>query len=847
MKNFLGVCGATLCLSLAAGCQTDAAEEAAPESKPAEAVTAPVTNVPAGPATVANQAVATPIQTNDGAPNLTNAATLVSTNGTNTAEITIVKTIPPAPPENLKMSKAAQEVVRLAQSGVSDAVILLFVEKAADKFNLDADDIVYMNDIGVSSDVVAAMLAHDGVSPDVQNALTNKIDVADAPTAPATNSLSGQPGPVQYQVSSNYIANGSQPAAVYDPNAVAAAPQPVTVVQQTPTIVVQQPVVVEDPAVSYSYFYSSLSPYGSWAYITDYGWCWQPTIAVSYAGWRPYAHGGRWLYSDAGWYWQSSYSWGWAPFHYGRWFCAPRVGWVWTPDYTWGPSWVTWRRAGDYCGWAPLPPHSYVRPGVGFTYWDHNVGFSFNFGLGHDHFTFVPARHFTDHHPIRHVVPTERTSNIYRNSTVVNNYIVGNNNTVINNGISRDYVASHTRSEIPKVSVREEPRAGRTIPADRVQRAGNELVVYRPTAPSVRAEAAVRERQESLIRPRVSGTSPSSGLAVTPSRPGTSSTTASRSEIERRNITTSGTRSEAVRPQVARTETPVFARPQPIRPEPEKPVMRAPLTAQSTPAVNQRISPQTPLISSRPATSGSISGRQEAFNTPSRSVTPNVSPTVRPSYGAVDNRPVAAPSTPSNLGARPSIGSSTPGIPPHNEVARNNVQTPTVSQPAQILNPQTPVNRPSLNNRPSVNTTPNNNTTTIPRYTPQPGASVAPQPIRPNNAYPVNNNWQASPPPSTSVGRSESFGNSRPSVSAVERPQISTPSISTPTPSLPQRIESPRSVAPSPPAGGGQVRSTPPQGAQVRPAPSAPASAPQQSHQNSGNRSENRGRLEIGR
>ena len=293
MKNFLGVCGVAVCLTLAAGCQTDAAEEARPESKQVGTATTPVADVSAGPATVANQAVAAPIQTNDAAPNLTSAAALVSTNGTNTAEITIVKTIPPAPPENLKMSKAAQEVVRLAQSGVSDSVILLFVEKSADKFNLDADDIVYMNDIGVSSEVVAAMLSHDGVSPEMQGALTNKSDVALAPTAPPTNALPAQPGPVQYQVSSNYIANTSQPAVIYDANAAAVAPQPVTVVQQTPTVVVQQPVVVEDPTVSYSYFYSSLSPYGSWAYISDYGWCWQPTIAVSYAGWRPYAHGGR--------------------------------------------------------------------------------------------------------------------------------------------------------------------------------------------------------------------------------------------------------------------------------------------------------------------------------------------------------------------------------------------------------------------------------------------------------------------------------------------------------------------------------------------------------------------------
>jgi hypothetical protein len=446
-------------------------------------------------------------------------------------------------------------------------------------------------------------------------------------------------------------------------------------------------------------------------------------------------------------------------------------------------------------------------------------------------------------------VATERTANIYRNSTVVNNYIVGNNNTIINNGINRDYVASHTRGEIPKVAVREEPRAGRTIPADRLHRAGNDLVVYRPTAPSPRAEAAVRERQESLIRPKLSSASASSGITTTPSH-ANNSTIASRSEVERRNITSASgaPRIEAVRPQAARAETPVFARPQPIRPEPEKPIVRSPMTAQSTPSVPQRLTPtQTPSISPRPTTSGSISGREEAFNTPSRSVMPNVSPTVRPSHGTVDNRPTVTPTVPPNLGAAHSpIGQSTPNIPPHNEVARNNVQAPSVSQQPQVLNPQTPLNRPSVENRPSISTTPNNSTA-VPRYTPQRESSVAPRPIHPGNPSPMNNG-QPLPPPSSSISRNESFGNSRPSVSAVERPQVSVPSASTPAPSFPQRVETPRSVAPSAPPGGGQVRSIPSVGAQARPAPSAPAARPSPAPQQSGgNRSEGRGRLEIGR
>ena len=96
-----------------------------------------------------------------------------------------------------------------------------------------------------------------------------------------------------------------------------------------------------------SYFYNDLSPYGSWVNLEGYGWCWQPRAVVVSPGWRPYCDGGYWVYSDAGWYWQSTYSWGWAPFHYGRWYAHPRCGWVWMPDRVWGPAWVTWRTGGD--------------------------------------------------------------------------------------------------------------------------------------------------------------------------------------------------------------------------------------------------------------------------------------------------------------------------------------------------------------------------------------------------------------------------------------------------------------------------------------------------------------------
>ena len=110
-----------------------------------------------------------------------------------------------------------------------------------------------------------------------------------------------------------------------------------------------------------NYFYDTLAPYGTWVQVDGYGRCWQPLVVVSEPGWQPYCDRGHWVYTDAGWYWMSDYSWGWAPFHYGRWFHHERFGWVWTPDTVWGPSWVTWRYSDDYCGWAPLPPFTAYR------------------------------------------------------------------------------------------------------------------------------------------------------------------------------------------------------------------------------------------------------------------------------------------------------------------------------------------------------------------------------------------------------------------------------------------------------------------------------------------------------
>jgi hypothetical protein len=63
-------------------------------------------------------------------------------------------------PPKLRLSPWANEVVKLAESGVEAHVILAFIENSG-TFNLGADQIIYLNDLGLSGEIVNAMLQHD--------------------------------------------------------------------------------------------------------------------------------------------------------------------------------------------------------------------------------------------------------------------------------------------------------------------------------------------------------------------------------------------------------------------------------------------------------------------------------------------------------------------------------------------------------------------------------------------------------------------------------------------------------------------------------------------------------------
>ena len=361
--------------------------------------------------------------------------------------------VAPAPAPGPALSAPAAEVVRLASAGTREDVVISYVQNSAAPFDLSADQILYLRDLGISPQVTTAMLNRDSALHSQPQVYTYN-QTAYAPTVPPPAA----------------VAPVAEPAPAPEP-AVAPAP---AAVPTAPPVVAPTPVYVSSPPPDVTYFYNDLSPYGTWIQLDGVGWCWQPRVVVVNRMWRPYCDSGHWVYTDAGWFWQSDYSWGWAPFHYGRWQLHNRCGWVWLPDRVWGPAWVTWRVAGDNCGWAPLPPHADFDVRLGFRFNGVSVAANFDFGLHPDHFTFIAMRDFHDHDFAHHRLPPTEVTKVYNHTTVINNYVV-NNNTVVNQGIKVEQVSAATHTPVRKVAIRDVPAGRGGAPA--AERSGN--VVYR--------------------------------------------------------------------------------------------------------------------------------------------------------------------------------------------------------------------------------------------------------------------------------------------------------------------------------------------------------------------------------
>jgi hypothetical protein len=454
-------------LAFCAGC----AEEEASADVPVAAEAVPVFTL------AATNAIADP-----------NPAALVTSNSVANSTNAARMMIPTVIPDSLKLSPAMAEVIKLIQAGLSEEVVLTYITNSAEPFNLGSNEILYLNDLGASTSVITTLIQHDSSPPLMakkQAAYAVKpLPPGVALTEPATNVYPPRSSFQSFQ-------SAPEPEPVNPPTDDSAA-----VTSPAPQIAPSEAQVVDmgrpTEGVNVSYFYSSLTPYGSWVDVAGYGYCWRPTVAVCNSSWRPYAQGGRWLWTDCGWYWYSDYSWGWAPFHYGRWHCPSGLGWVWMPDTCWGPAWVSWRHTPSYCGWAPLPPSARYVSGAGFYWNSGSVGISFDFGIHPSHYVFVPLDRFCDRRPHNYCLSPRHGTIVYKDSTVINNYVSVNKNTVVNHGVGFDRIAKVTRGDVRQVklmdtaSVRDLGFRREQITPD-----GKTLAVVRPDASAFRHNGMV--------------------------------------------------------------------------------------------------------------------------------------------------------------------------------------------------------------------------------------------------------------------------------------------------------------------------------------------------------------------
>jgi hypothetical protein len=230
--------------------------------------------------------------------------------------------------------------------------------------------------------------------------------------------------------------------------------------------------------VSIDFFYDNLGTDGSWVEVAEYGYCWQPSVAVSNSNWRPYADG-YWAYTDVGWTWVSYEDFGWATYHYGRWTRLRDHGWFWVPGREWGPAWVSWRTGGDYVGWAPLPPR-----GRGEEYDSRpiNERVDVEFDIGPASYNFVDVRSIGE--PVLRERIFESNLNVTYISVTVNvTNITYADSTFYNHGPDYDTLSRYSTRPIRRMTLERDANIELSVAVQskgltRVQ--GDKLIVAAP-------------------------------------------------------------------------------------------------------------------------------------------------------------------------------------------------------------------------------------------------------------------------------------------------------------------------------------------------------------------------------
>jgi len=253
-----------------------------------------------------------------------------------------------------------------------------------------------------------------------------------------------------------------------------------------------------DLGASFQTFYDQLGDQGTWVQTDDYGYVFQPNVTDP--NWAPYTDG-HWVYTDDGWTWVSDEPWGWATYHYGRWANIDGMGWIWVPGYRWAPAWVSWRYGGGYCGWAPLPPGTFI--GVDYA---AAGGFHFggdvdvSFGIGPGFYNFVRVGDMGEPNYRGHFLDRSRNYTVINNTTNITNInIAGGGGAgagfqgVVARGPLLSDVNAHSRQHISTVQLTASNQPGRS------NLQGNSLAVYAPRVNGAAGNAAKPARVAQTI------------------------------------------------------------------------------------------------------------------------------------------------------------------------------------------------------------------------------------------------------------------------------------------------------------------------------------------------------------
>ncbi|MGB9664547.1 MAG: DUF6600 domain-containing protein [Ignavibacteria bacterium] len=234
--------------------------------------------------------------------------------------------------------------------------------------------------------------------------------------------------------------------------------------------------------VSFTIFYTSLSPYGEWIEI-DYGvYAWRPLYVK--VGWSPYLIG-RWVWTPYGWYWDSFEPFGWAVYHYGRWYYDDYYGWIWIPDYEWAPAWVEWRYSDYYIGWAPLPPYARISITIGIHY-------SIRWYSPHSYWTFIPVKYFCGYEVHKYVVDPKYKYRIYSESRHTVRYRFEGER-IINDGIDRNFV-ERKGGRIIEAKVEETTRL-RDFSERKFNERDDKVIIYKPDERNVNRDVDFKFRK----------------------------------------------------------------------------------------------------------------------------------------------------------------------------------------------------------------------------------------------------------------------------------------------------------------------------------------------------------------